>query len=164
MTRSACSTPSASERRASAEPELAGRRRGEPKALTLPIPLEHLLEPSVPRHYLWVQERPVLAAGIVDGTAGRDGSGMLASRPVSRRLEGLSRSWRNAVLYQQIAAATRVTDHRNPPVRQQHFALVPSDSVGCRVWVSDPGIPGVFAHSSGPPRSRSPKRNRGLSL
>ena len=95
----------------------------------------------------------MLAAGIVDGTAGRDGSGMFASRPDSRRFEGLPRSWRDAVLDQQIAAATRVTDNCDPPVGQKHLALVPSDPFGRRVWVRDPGILGVLAHAFSSPRS-----------
>lgn len=95
----------------------------------------------------------MLAAGIVDGTAGRDGSGMFASRPDSRRFEGLPRSWRDAVLDQQIAAATRVTDNCDPPVGQKHLALVPSDPFGSRIRVFDPGILGVIAHRSSSPRS-----------
>jgi hypothetical protein len=44
-------------------------------------------------------------------------------------------------------------DHRDPPVGQQHLALVPSDPFGRRVWVRDPGILGVLAHGSSSPRS-----------
>src|SRR5512132_3397251 len=95
----------------------------------------------------------MLAAGVVDGTAGGDGSGMFASRPDPRRLKGLPRSWRDAVLDQQIAAATRVTDNCDPPVGQKHLALVPRDPFGRRVRVRDPGILGVLAHGSSSPRS-----------
>jgi hypothetical protein len=95
----------------------------------------------------------MLVAGIVRGATDGDGFGELSRRPDTRRLEGLPRPRRDAVFDQQTAAATRVTDHRDPPVRQQHLPLVPCDPFGRRIWVFDPCILRVLAHYSISPRS-----------